>query len=77
MKTLSEPVTIYNTSIPVITRLPILSVQHKNQSDIRTAKGGRRVGLTNLPPSVSRLSRQNVGSSTSHNPIGLNGLLQE
>jgi hypothetical protein len=36
MKTLSEPVTIYNTSIPVITRLPILSAQHTNQSDIRT-----------------------------------------
>jgi hypothetical protein len=25
---------------------------------------------------VSRLSRQNVGSSTSHNPMGLHGLLQ-
>jgi hypothetical protein len=76
MKTLSEPVTIYNASIPVITRLPILSVQHKNQSDIRTVKGGRRVGLTTLPPSVSRLSRQNVGALTSHNPMGFHGLLQ-
>jgi hypothetical protein len=39
-------------------------------------KGGRRVRLTNLPPSVSRLSRANVGASTSHNPTGLDGLLQ-
>jgi hypothetical protein len=29
-----------------------------------------------LPPSVSRQSRQNVGASTSHNPMGLHGLLQ-
>jgi hypothetical protein len=28
-------------------------------------KGGRRVGLTNLPPSVSRMS-ENVGASTFH-----------
>jgi hypothetical protein len=38
-------------------------------------EGGRRVRLTNLPPSVSRLSRENVGPSTSHNPMGLHGLL--
>jgi hypothetical protein len=40
-------------------------------------KGGQHVGLTTLPPSVSRLSRQNVGASTSHNPMGFHGLLQE
>jgi hypothetical protein len=39
-------------------------------------KGGRRVKLTTSPPSVSRLSRENVGASTSHNPMGLYGLLQ-
>jgi hypothetical protein len=39
-------------------------------------KGGRRIGLTNIPPSVSWLSRQNVGTSTSHNSMGLHGLLQ-
>jgi hypothetical protein len=38
-------------------------------------KGGRRVRLTS-PPSVSRMSRENVGASTSHNPMGLHGLLQ-
>jgi hypothetical protein len=36
-------------------------------------KGGQRVRLTTSPPSVSRLSRENVGASTSHNPIGLQG----
>jgi hypothetical protein len=39
-------------------------------------RGGRRVRLTTLPPSVSRLSIENVGASTSHNPMGLHGLLQ-
>jgi hypothetical protein len=39
-------------------------------------KGGRCVRLTTLPPSVSRLSRENVGASTSHNPMGLQSLLQ-
>jgi hypothetical protein len=32
--------------------------------------------LTTSPPSVNRLSTQNVGASTSHNPMGLHGLLQ-
>jgi hypothetical protein len=39
-------------------------------------KSGRQVRLTTSPPSVSRLSRENVGASTSHNPTGLHGLLQ-
>jgi hypothetical protein len=39
-------------------------------------KGGWRLRPTTLPPSVSRLSRQNVGTSTSHNPMGLHGLWQ-
>jgi hypothetical protein len=39
-------------------------------------KGGRRVRLTTSPPSVSRISRENVGASTSHNPMDLHGLLQ-
>jgi hypothetical protein len=32
-------------------------------------KGGRRIRLTNSPPSVSRFSRESVGASTSHNPM--------
>jgi hypothetical protein len=38
-------------------------------------KDGRRVKLT-LQPSVSRLSKENLGDSMSHNPTGLQGLLQ-
>jgi hypothetical protein len=39
-------------------------------------KSDQCVGLTTLPPSVSQLSRENVGTSTSHNPMGLHGPLQ-
>jgi hypothetical protein len=39
-------------------------------------KGGRRLRLTTLMSSVSRLSREDVGVSTTHNPMGLHGLLQ-
>jgi hypothetical protein len=39
-------------------------------------KAVRRVRLGTLPPSVSRLSRKNVGASTSHNSLGFHGMLQ-
>jgi hypothetical protein len=39
-------------------------------------KSGRRVGLTTLPPSISRMS-ENVGASTSRNPKGLHGLYRD
>jgi hypothetical protein len=40
------------------------------------AMGGLNIRLTNLTPSVSQLSRENVGASTSHNAMGLHSLLQ-
>jgi hypothetical protein len=39
-------------------------------------KGGRRVRPKALPPSVSRLSRENVEALTSYKPMGLRVLLQ-
>jgi hypothetical protein len=39
-------------------------------------KSGRRVGLTTLPPSVSRMS-ENVEASNSRNPKGLHGLYRD
>jgi hypothetical protein len=39
-------------------------------------KGGGSVRLTNLPPSVSQLSRENVGASMPHNPMSLDNLLE-
>jgi hypothetical protein len=39
-------------------------------------KGGLRIRLTTLQAFVSRLSKENVGASTSHNPMGLYSLLQ-
>jgi hypothetical protein len=32
--------------------------------------------MLTLPPSLSRFSREDVGTSTSHNPMGLRGLLE-
>jgi hypothetical protein len=40
-------------------------------------KGGRRVRQTTSSPSVGRLSRENMGASTSHNPMGLHGMLRD
>jgi hypothetical protein len=48
---------------------PLAEMTTKNHPEGRR-KGGRRVRLTNLPPFVSRLSRENVGASTSHNRMG-------
>jgi hypothetical protein len=39
-------------------------------------KSGRRVGLTTLPPSMSRMS-ENVGASTSRKSKGLHGLYRD
>jgi hypothetical protein len=39
-------------------------------------KGGRHLRLITSLPSVSRLSRENVAASMSHNSMGLHSLLQ-
>jgi hypothetical protein len=39
-------------------------------------KSGRRVGLTTLPPSMTRMS-ENVGALTSRNPKGRHGLYRD
>jgi hypothetical protein len=52
------------------------SDRNEYQESSWEVKGGQRVGLTTLPPSVSRLSRQNVGAYMSYNPMGLHRLLQ-
>jgi hypothetical protein len=70
----------FNLSIPSSRTMPLGSTQPL--TEMRSinlsggVKGGRRVRLTYLPPSVSRLSRENMGASTSHNSMGLNALLQ-
>jgi hypothetical protein len=52
------------------------SKRNEYQESSWGVKGGQRIGMTTSPPSVRRLSKQNVGASTSHNPMGLHGLLQ-
>jgi hypothetical protein len=53
----------------------IASNRNEHQESSSQVKDGRGVNLTS-PPSVSRLCRENVGASMSHNPMGLHGLLK-
>jgi hypothetical protein len=51
------------------------TLRNEYQKYSREVKGGRSVRLT-LPPSVSRVYSESVGSSMSQNPMGIHGLLQ-
>jgi hypothetical protein len=54
---------------------PLTEMSTRNLSE--AVKGVRRVRMTTLPPlCMRRFSRENVGASTSHNPMGLHGLLE-
>jgi hypothetical protein len=52
---------------------PLTEMSTRN---LPVGKGGRRIELTNLPPSVSQLFRHNVGACKSLNPMALRELLQ-
>jgi hypothetical protein len=61
------------TMVPRSTQ-PLTEMSTRNlKNETWGVKYGRCVGLTTLPPSVSRLSK-NVGASTSRNPRGLHDL---
>jgi hypothetical protein len=62
----------YLTTLPV-SKLYSVDVVHGVLGGVKDC---RRVRLTNSPPSVSRHSRENMGASTSHNPMDFRGLLQ-
>jgi hypothetical protein len=75
-----DEVNFFNWPNPSSRTMALGSTQPLTEMSTRNlpggVKGGWHVGLTTLLPSVSRLSRQNVGASTSCNPMGLHGLLQ-
>jgi hypothetical protein len=59
--------------------MALWSTQSLTKMSTRNLPGGRGGGSlrpTTLPQSVSRMSRENVGASTSHNSMGLHDLLQ-
>jgi hypothetical protein len=80
MSSNSDEVDFFNVPNPSCRTLALGSTQTLKEMSTRNlpggVKSGRHVRLTNLPPSVRRLSRENVGALTSHNPMGLYGLLQ-
>jgi hypothetical protein len=50
------------------------STQPLTDMSNRILQGGRRVGLTTLPPSASWFCKEYLGASMSHNLMGLHGL---
>jgi hypothetical protein len=72
-----EEVDFFNLPNPSSHTMALGSTQPLTEMSTRKfpggKKSGRRVGLTTLPPFMSRMS-ENVGASTSRNPEGLQGL---
>jgi hypothetical protein len=65
-------VDFFNSPNPSSRTMALGSTQTLTEMNTRKfpgGKGGRRVGLTTSPPSVSRMS-ENVGASTCHSPKG-------
>jgi hypothetical protein len=73
-----DEVDFFNLPDPSSRTMALGSTQSLTEMSTRNlpgGKSGRCVGLTTLPPSMSRMS-ENEGASTSRNPKGLHGLLQ-
>jgi hypothetical protein len=69
-------VDFFNLPNPSSRTIALGSAQTLTEMSTRNLPGGkkrRRIGLTTLPPSMSRMS-ENVGASTSRIPKGLPGL---
>jgi hypothetical protein len=74
-----DEVEFFNLSILSSRTMALDSIQPLTEMSARKfpgGKGGRRVGLTTVPPSVSPISK-NVGASTLRSPKGLHGLYRD
>jgi hypothetical protein len=71
-----DEVDFFNLPNPSSRTMALESIQPLTEMSTRNLPGGKKrpcMGLTTLPPSVSRMS-ENVGASTSLSPKGLRGL---
>jgi hypothetical protein len=74
-----EVVGLFNWPNPSSRTMTLVLTQPLIEISTKNLPGGKRRPARKadpLPPSVSRLSRETVGASTSHNPMVLHGLLQ-
>jgi hypothetical protein len=74
-----DEVDFFNLPNPPTRTMALESTQPLTEMSPRIflgVKSGRRIGLTTLPPTVSRMS-ENVGAPTSRNPKSLHGLYRD